>query len=98
MPSSALSVSDCRARRARLAPERESNSQFLAPPDGSSEQEIRDVRAGDEQDRRDRKKQHPGGQARVLHLAVPQRADAQRNFLAEPGRHGGQHDSLEERL
>ena len=81
--SSRLSVSVWRTSRARLAPKRQAYGKLPLPGGRPRQQQVRDVGAGDRQHRQHRAQQDPGGQARIVDLAVAQRAHAQLHFFAE---------------
>ena len=57
--TSALSVSSCRTMRGARGAEAETDGDLAVPRAGAREQQVREVRARDEQDDARRREQHP---------------------------------------
>ena len=96
-PSSATSSDsdiNCQATLPRFGAEREANRQFLLARLGAHEEQVRDVRAGDEQDEADGAEQNPQHVADVADDVDVERTDQRPNrassniFLVKPGGSG----------
>ena len=92
-PSSRLSESSSHAMRRDAGAERGMDRELLLTPFGADQEEIRDVRAGDEQHDADRAEQHPEHPADVADHVLRERPHVRpdlrflEHLLGEAGRH-----------
>jgi len=61
--------------------DRRTNRKLAQPPSSARHHQSGNIRARNQQDRKDETKENPRDRPRILHLAIAQRPDAETSFL-----------------